>query len=119
MARLERYASGDDCGRSTHGLGRIDREATVRSGRRLHLRNRSFTGSQWAALWTGKYADIIDLATGKCLGCCQAGGFNGRLLTFNLAPDGRRLAASFTGWPKDLPGQGAGNTTVVWNLETG
>jgi hypothetical protein len=74
---------------------------------------------KWAALWTGMHADILDAETGKCLGRCQAGGFSGRLLAFTLAPDGKRLAAAFSGWPKDLPAQGPGNTAVVWNLVTG
>jgi hypothetical protein len=74
---------------------------------------------KWVALWTGKYADILDIETGKCLGRCQAGGFSGRLLTFNLSPDAKHLVASFSGWPKGLPANGPGNTAVVWNLETG
>jgi hypothetical protein len=74
---------------------------------------------KWAVLWTGTHADILDAATGKCLGRCQAGGFSGRLHTFTLSPDGKRLAAAFTGWPAALAGNGAGHTAVVWNLETG
>jgi hypothetical protein len=75
--------------------------------------------SQWVVLWTGKHADVLDASTGKCLGRCQAGGFDGRLQAFTLSPDGKHLAAAFTGWPKPLPGTGPGNTAVVWNLETG
>jgi hypothetical protein len=74
---------------------------------------------KWAALWTGKHADILDSATGKCLGRCQAGGFSGQLQAFTVSPDGKRLAAAFTGWPKHMAATGAGYTAVVWNLETG
>jgi hypothetical protein len=74
---------------------------------------------QWVVLWTGKYADLLDAATGKCLGRCQAGGFSGRLEAFTLAPDGKRLAAAFSGWPRALGMNGPGHTAVVWNLETG
>lgn len=74
---------------------------------------------RWVVLWTGKHADVLDTATGKCLGRCQAGGFSGRLEAFTLSPDGRRLAAAFTGWPTALALNGPGYTAVVWNLETG
>ncbi len=76
---------------------------------------------KWVVLWTGTHGDILDTATGRCLGRCQAGGFSGRLKAFTLAPDGRRLAAAFTGWPHDIRVYEAtpGFTAVVWNLETG
>jgi hypothetical protein len=74
---------------------------------------------RWVVLWAGTHADVLDAATGKCLGRCRAGGFSGCLAACTLSPDGRRLAAAFTGWPAALPGNGPGYTAVVWNLETG
>jgi hypothetical protein len=74
---------------------------------------------KWLVLWTGKHADILDTTTGTCLGRCQAGGFAGRLEHFTLAPDGKRLAALFTGWPRGMTAAGPGYTAVVWDLQTG
>ena len=50
-------------------------------------------GATWAAFSAGTHVDLLDTATGKCLGRCRTAGGDGVLAELAVSPDGRRMIA--------------------------
>lgn len=72
-------------------------------------------GRAWLAVASGDHIDLLDSATGACLGRCRAGGVTEAVRDLALSGDGKRLAVVFPG-----PGDKANKFTAqLWDLTTG
>jgi WD40 repeat protein len=85
-------------------------------------------GRDWLAISAGTHIDLLETATGKCLGRCAVD-VPGRVGDIAVSPDGARLAAVYMTSPgaADLLSAGKVNPTsdtmdgtlVLWDLKTG
>jgi hypothetical protein len=72
-------------------------------------------GGAWLAVAAGDHVDLLDSATGACLGRCRAGGALGAVRDLALSGDARRLAVVFAG-----PDPKAGTLKAqLWDLAAG
>jgi hypothetical protein len=73
-------------------------------------------GSAWLAVAGGDRVDLIETASGRCLGRCRAGGVSGVVRDVVLSGDGQRLAVVFPGAADPKLGQ---FTAALWDLTRG
>jgi hypothetical protein len=72
-------------------------------------------GGAWLAVAAGDHVDLLDSATGACLGRCRAGGAEEAVRDLALSGDARRLAVVFAGAdPKAGPLK-----AQLWDLAAG
>jgi hypothetical protein len=74
-------------------------------------------GGKWLAVAAGGHVDLLDGASGACLGRCRAGGVAGAVRDLALSADGRRLAVVFAS-PADRQAKGK-YTAQLWDLDAG
>lgn len=85
-------------------------------------------GRDWIAISAGTHIDLLDTATGRCIGRCAVE-VAGKVGDIAVSPDGARLAAVFLTTPGAAERLGTGQlnptsdtmdgTLVLWDLRTG
>jgi hypothetical protein len=78
-------------------------------------------GGRWAAFHAGTHVDLVDAATGRCLGRCRAREDIASPRAFSLSPDARRLIVMTKKDPYTRSPDGAYEfySGTVWDLATG
>src|SRR5262249_59342410 len=79
------------------------------------------SGRKWLAAATPESVDLIDVASGKCLGRCRCAKVAESFVTVAVGPDGKLLAAVRPG--SNPPGRGVKKPSAyvahLWDLKTG